>query len=513
MNRFLLALALIGLVAIGLPFRAQAASDSDLKKELESLKREIEDLRKERTAARPVGTGVVDKMVDNKYGPDAVVKTKQGKLTIGGLLQVWYYNIENDNLGFYGDLDHHAPTGDTNEGYDNDSYAIRRARVNFTMDIHENVQAFIQMDLANSFDGRTVHAISNTGLRGPTLWTRDTDGNDFVNPLVDAYIKVHGLLPHHDSMIGQFQPKVGMEGVQNDGTLDFVERSMIGQLAAGRDVGSQLHGTWMDDRIQYWLGVFNTPGTWLDQDTNTNRADNNDLKSFLVSAQFRPVWKNETWGSLELGGTYQFNKTGEAGAGEYEYVGTDGLNIRETDNTRIYAFASYAPGGPVKGWWLKGEWAWMRGRVQSDYRYDATAAWVGDWPLVDQEYPGVLDTQGWYVSTGYKLSDSIWADDLPWWLKPCEFTFRYQTYGNIQQADVTYGVDNLGDRRHQVFKTSIYTAGLNYYIKGHNAKVQINYNWVREPNDEHGGQYLLGSDSHNRGVRNDNLVVNFQVMW
>jgi phosphate-selective porin len=369
------------------------------------------------------------------------------------------------------------------------------------------------MDLANSFDRRDVHALSNVSLRRPTTSTLDTNGNDFRNPLVDAYIKVHGLIPHHDSQIGQFQPKVGMEGVQNDGTLDFCERSMIGILASGRDVGSQLHGTWMDDRIQYWLGVFNTPGTWLEgADTQANRADNNDLKSFLVSAQFRPVWKNETWGSLELGGSAQFNKTGEAGN---EYSGTipdtrlDGLNMRETDNMRYYGYVSYAPGGPVKGWWLKGEYAWIRGRLASAVEYDTLL----ESHLYLQENPGVYDTSGWYVSTGYKLSDSIWADNLPCWLKPAEFTFRYQTYGNIQLADRTYTEEFLGDRRHQVFKTSIYTAGVNYYIKGHNAKIQVNYNWVNEPDGDHGGSYILDSTSRNREVNNDNLVVNFQVMW
>jgi len=472
---------------------ARAADETpDLKKMIEELRKRVLTLEQEKAARQPVGTGV-DKVVDNKYGPNATVSTKQGKLTVGGLVQVWYYSIQNDNLGYFGNRAGAALTGDTNEAKDNDSFALRRVRLNFTMDVHENVTGYVQLDLANAFGGRPSFG-SNLGLttRGATTLAADTNGNAGTNILMDAWINYHGVIPHHDFTIGQFCPMVGLDGPRAPALYDFAEVAIIDQITGDRDVGIQAHGTWLDDRLQYWLGAFNTPSSFLGDTTNRNRVDNNDEKSFVVSVMGRPVWKDEKWGSLELSFSAQFNKTGESGPG------TDGLGIPVTDNIRYYAYGIYAPGGPVKGWWMKGEYAWIRGRVASN-------TWLPSGTVSNtlQTRPRAFDTTGWYVSTGYKISDSIFANDVPGWFKPFEFLFRYDTYGNIQAADLVPSFANL---RHDVFKSSIYTAGINYYIKGHNAKIQVDYNWALEGGAGDGIR-------HTREVRNDNLMVNFQVAW
>ena len=59
-----------------------------------------------------------------------------------------------------------------------------------------------------------------------------------------------------------------------------------------------------------------------------------------------------------------------------------------------------------------------------------------------------------------------------------------------------------------LFKTQVYTAGINYYIKGHNAKIQLNYNVVDEPEGN-----ANGANREFHQVRNDNFVVNFQVWF
>ncbi len=58
-----------------------------------------------------------------------------------------------------------------------------------------------------------------------------------------------------------------------------------------------------------------------------------------------------------------------------------------------------------------------------------------------------------------------------------------------------------------VFYTRVWTAGLNYYIAGHTAKVQANYNFVTLPADKSSPSRVF------HDTRNDNFVINFQVAF
>jgi hypothetical protein len=569
------------LLAVGLTLGSAMAGTAS-KQDFADLKKEVEELR-QRLAVRnvPAPSGAIaraDTLVENKYGPNAMVTTKDGKLTLGGLLQFWAYSIQNDNK------DYVAHGQGSNESADNDGYRVRRAELKFSLDITPEITAVVMIDPtggdeANTFPGMpTNQTVVGKGYLGGgssiTLdqvtaywdnWLReileeyylidlgaDPDmGPGFVvrknmqqglvlsnRLLQDAYINYHSShIPHHDFTIGQFKPPMGEEGNRSSGQLDFVERAMINQFSNQRDLGIMVHGWWWDERFQYWIGAFDTAGTFHNTFASLqNRSDDNDAKDLAWKILLRPVWRDEKWGSLEIGYSRQDGVHGESGSGynvllipdledplgwSISGVSTvDGLSLQETHANRQYAWAWYRPGGPVRGWWLRGEWASMTDRALPG---------LGATRYI-QLSPAPYRREGWYVATGYRLADSIWADDLKngnWFQKALhdmEFAYRYETFGNLLVEDAVYttftpapppAASLIHARRTDVFKTNVHTVGINYYWKGYNVRTQVNYMIV----DESEGHYVSPGYADTpdgkriREVRNNVFIVSHQVMW
>jgi phosphate-selective porin OprO/OprP len=84
--------------------------------------------------------------------------------------------------------------------------------------------------------------------------------------LLDARLSLP-IVPQLAAEIGQFKAPFGREALQGKGEITFVERSQVTQLVApGRQVGLQLAGEALDDRLLYRGGVFNGTGRGLDND-------------------------------------------------------------------------------------------------------------------------------------------------------------------------------------------------------------------------------------------------------
>jgi hypothetical protein len=128
-----------------------------------------------------------------------------------------------------------------------------------------------------------------------------------------------------------------------------------------------------------------------------------------------------------------------------------------------------------------------------------------------QTLPHPFVVEGFYVATGYKISDSVFKDSAPGWLKNFEFAVRYEQFENVTVADLAYP-----SSRTDVFATDVWTAGINYYIKGDNAKIQLNYHVVDNPDANSSsllGRTAATAPRHFHAVENNSLIVNFQVAW
>ncbi|MCZ7648997.1 MAG: OprO/OprP family phosphate-selective porin [Planctomycetota bacterium] len=498
---------------------------SDVKKEIEGLRARLAQKNVTPSTAGPIGRA--NALIDNKYGPNATVTTKDGKLTMSGLIQVWWTNIQNDTKDF---TDLPPGSGNSNEFFDNDSYRVRRAELKFTLDITPHITAVIMVDPTgqdefNSFPGSpTNQGIIVKGSQSNSFMTlvrarnpifgQSSSSSDFGNPILsgttdttrgrvqngtvvanrllqDAYINYHPhFMPQHDFTIGQFKPPMSEEGWRNTGQLDFAERAMINQFPNQRDLGIMVHGTWWEGRFQYWLGAFDSPGSFHNSfGSYQNRSDDNDAKDVAWRLMVRPVWHQENWGSLELGFSRQDGVHGEAGKGGFlSGAPVDGLSFQETHAYRQWAWAWYRPGWVMRGFWLRGEYGKMKDRYQPIF----------------QDSPQPYDRTGWYAAVGYHLGQSIWADKLEsggWitkYMKDLEFAMRYEEFQNMLIQD-----DGGGKERTNAYKTSVLTLGLNYYWKGHNVRSQLNYSFVNE----------VESSPIIREVDNNQLILTHQVQW
>ncbi len=523
--RTYIAAVMAAMILVAVP----AAKAADTQAELDKLKREIDDLRKKMNAPAPAMRSSVDKIVDGKYGPNSTVTTKSGKLQISGLVQVWYRQIQNDNRGLFDDA---AGSGmvDTNETRDNDTFQIRRTEIKFVMDIHENVTGVIMIDPAREFNG-TNNASFPDGRDNQGQWKQSNNvapefnnangpglgntgqvasvqsgGGTIPRLLQDAYINFHGVIPHHDYSVGQFKPAFGEEGIRSSAQLDFCERSFVGQLGDQRDLGIQAHGMWWDDRLQYWVGLFDAAGSYyLSSGQYQNRSDDNDEKDFSYRVLIRPLWKHETWGSIELGWSSEMGKHGESSGHDPIATPINGLNRNQSWAIRHAAWFSYMPGGPVRGLWFRAEGAYIKDRNAPGTVVDQLGGGgteignTGDGTGLAQSTGKPFHTMGGYAAIGYKMSESCFSDCGCSWIHPFEFAFRFDTFQNVQVADPA------NPSHTNAYRTKVWTAGVNYYIKGHDAKIQMNYNWVNNPDGPAAARF--------HDVRNDNFIVNFQVAF
>ena len=97
-----------------------------------------------------------------------------------------------------------------------------------------------------------------------------------TNPaLLDAYGNVR-LIKELQLRVGRFKSPVGLERLQNDPDIPFVERGLPTNFVPDRDTGAQLHGDIANGTVSSRFGYFNGA-----PDTGSIDADVNDKKDVV----------------------------------------------------------------------------------------------------------------------------------------------------------------------------------------------------------------------------------------
>jgi phosphate-selective porin len=424
------------------PLTAQSASESDRLEKLEraveqlqkrntELEAEVRSLKKE-TAAVPEGKFKTKVTHDGKTYVEKVVEEK---LPI--YVQQRGPEIKLVLGGFiqmnFEDGDVSAFEGRFGETALKDRFRLRRARINLTGDFAEQFDFKVEGDFGQS-DG--------------------LNANRTAFSATDIFINWHQY-PWAQMKVGQWKAPFGLEQLTPDTTLLIAERSLpTGAITPDRQIGAQLWGKpfasiWPEqkDLLTYYAGIFNGNGR------NVTVNDNNNFMYVgrLESTVFKNFFGKDSY--LKLGADILNSRDDE---------GTNispSLNLLVNDDGSLSPFV--LPGADERTAWSVDAWLKMG-------PFDLIGEFLQErvHPRSTNGPPGFskFTTDGFYVTGAYYL--------IP---KKLQLAARWEHLNPGQKGND--GISSI-------------TAGLNYYIRGDDLKLMVDYihTWsdFREANREFG---------------------------
>ena len=311
-----------------------------------------------------------------------------------------------------------------------------------------------------------------------------TDFGQGATTLEDAYADIH-YWPQLRLRVGKFREPVGLERLEEDRALKFVERGLPTALVPDRDPGFSFHGDLFAERLEYALGLFNG----APDNTATADSDNDDGKDFAGRIFLRPFADSALEYARQFGfgiaGTYgdersttfdsTYKSTGQnvfftydagvvAAGPRYRYspqfdyywrsFGLLGEYVQNTQRLLLRSSAKSAHPQPIsnQAWQLAatflvtGEDA-TYGQVKPRRDFDPAGGGIGAWELAARIDQLLIDRDvyqyGFAVPSASSLEALEWSLGLNWYLNPnvkmqldYERTgFRYGAAGGKDRPD------------------------------------------------------------------------------
>lgn len=314
---------------------------------------------------------------------------------------------------------------------------------------------------------------------------------------VDAYAnyKFNGAA---QLRVGKFKTPVGLEALQSDPDNFFTERGYAASLAPSREVGIQLSGEALSDRLEYQVGVFNGG-----IDGGSTDGDSDDKKD-IAARIFAKPFHNSSVSSLQGFGAGVGGSLGER-------EGSTANRILPTYATlgqqQFFAYnnstgnITYANG---EQWRIQPQAYWYSGNkgILAEYA-------VSNQRVVNGTASAELQNTAWNVSASYVITgeDVKFKDSV----KPAnEFNPSEGGWGawEVVARTTTLTIDSAAFPTFASIATSAkkaqsYSGGLNWYLN-ENLKIATNYNFT-----EFDGGAAGGKDRPEEHVIQSRLQIRF----
>jgi phosphate-selective porin OprO/OprP len=243
-------------------------------------------------------------------------------------------------------------------GWDKAHAVLRSADGRF----ETNIQGYTQLDFhgyasgnhpPNTFLMRRARFILEGRLEKYFDYRFEGDFADTTSTILrDGYIRVHRI-DELQITLGQFRQPFSQEEMRLDNTQDFVERSLVNNLAPSRSPGIMVSGTINKGAFEYQLGAFNGKGLLA--------QNNNGTPDTALRLRFAP-WKNDN--NFLAKGLYFGGAFGQGRS-------FNGQSVRGLSESRSITF--FAP-ETVNGklYRANGELTWLLGPAAIRVEYDQT---------------------------------------------------------------------------------------------------------------------------------------------
>lgn len=305
--------------------------------------------------------------------------------------------------------------------------------------------------------------------------------------IVDAFAAAR-FKPGFVLTAGKFKPSVGLERLQTEGDLRFMERGLPTALVPNRDLGLQLSGDFSGGAVSYQVGYFNGVTDGNNSDALPNPDIENDTGGdYAARVFFQPFVNSDNFNlrgfGIGLGSTWQ----DVPGSAASTYLAA----YRSPGQISIFSYRANTAIGvtPNNATFANGERLRLAPQL---YYYRGSFGFLGEYTQVEQDVSRSVGG----TTIDDTLTNKAWQAQFSFFLTGEEETYRGFTPGSTYQAGKPgWGAFELVARIHEldidddafvggaasfanpltaVSKETAYGVGVNWY-PWNTIKLSLNY--------------------------------------